>query len=355
VQSNSNREQISIAVVVPNYNHGRFLGQSLASIAGQTRQPDEVLILDDGSVDDSVAIISGFLADRPNWRLIRNPERRGVVKRQNEGMAEVRSDWITFLGADDLMNSEYLERAEQLAACYPSAGMVCGCAEIFGQSPRRKLRPPILPRVTAGYVSPGEFRDLLRIGDNFFIGTTTLYRRQAVLEVGGFEERLGAISDSFAARQLAARDGFGFIPEVLGYWRIHGQNYSVSTATSPERLEEGVRSLQAALAHEPLGAYPLNYSDTLSRRYRFGGARLIALNKELPGSIRAGQIAAMLNANAFERSTLAALLNAGFPGSVVVIAWLTIRLRPLSLARLLGHLRIRRSILRAAKRPPCGM
>jgi len=351
VRTDPGQEQISIAVVVPNYNHGRFLTASLSSIAEQTRQPDEVLIIDDGSRDDSVAVINRFLDDHPTWRLIRHSERRGVVKRLNEGLANVRSSWITLLGADDLLSPEYLARAGQMAALHPSVGFICGCVEIFGQSRRRKLRPPILPRVTGGYVSPKEFRDLLRIGDNFFIGTATMYRRTAAVDLGGFDEQLGSICDGFAARQLAARHGFGFIPEIFGYWRMHGENYSVATATNPQVFETGIKSVQAALTREPAGMFPANYGDLLDRRLRFGGIRLIVLDRKVPAGRRAALSAALLHAGSFERSMLAILMTAGFPGSMVALAWLVIRLRPLSLPRLLGHMRVRHAILAAAKGP----
>jgi putative glycosyltransferase (TIGR04372 family) len=338
--------------VVPNYNCGQYLPQALGSIARQTRPPDEVLIIDDGSVDDSVSVINGFLADRRTWRLIRHAERLGVVRRQNEALAEVRADWITFLGADDLMCPRHLERTGHLAEACPSAGLVCGCAEIFGPSRSPALRPPILPRMTVGYTSPNEFRDLLQAGDNYFVGPATLYRRSGVLEVGGFDEQLGSICDGFISRQLAVRYGFGFIPEVLGYWRMHDKNYSVSTATSPQKLEAALRSLRAKLAREPAGGFATDYYDTLSRRIRFGGVRLIALNRKKPFQTRAAEIAALLHAGDLERQMLSIFLAAGSLGLMIALAWLTLRLRPLSLLRLLGNVPVRRAILAAAKRLP---
>ena len=277
----SGQEQISIAIVVPNYNHGQFLPESLSSIARQTRQPDEVVIIDDGSNDNSIEVVTSFLIEHPTWRLIRHPERSGAVKRLNEGVVEVRSDWISFFGADDLLDPRYLEVAQEMAALYPHAGMICGCVEVFGQPGGRQLRPPILPRSTSGYVSPDEFRELLQIGDNYFLGTATLYRRKIVVELGGFDEQLGSVCDGFLSRQIAARHGFGFIPEVLGYWRMHGHNYSVSTATDPQALEKSIRLMQASLRREPPGIFPPEYSAMLDRRFRFAGARLIALDKNV--------------------------------------------------------------------------
>jgi glycosyltransferase involved in cell wall biosynthesis len=351
VQIDPGQEQITIALVVPNHNHGRYLPECLSSIAKQTRQPDEVLIIDDGSSDDSVAVISRFLEGRTTWRLIKHPERRGVVKRLNEGLAEVKSTWVTLFGADDFLNPKYVELTGQMAAQYPAAGLVCGCVEIFGSSGGRKIRPPILPRTTGGYVSPEGFRGLLRIGDNYFVGAATLYRRQAFVEIGGLDEQLGSICDSFAARQIAARYGFGFIPEVLGYWRMHGSNFSVSTVTDPQALDRGIEAVRTALKREPADAFPAGYGDLLDRRLRFGGARLIAMDRGVAASVRAARIAALLHTGRFERRLLAVLMGSGIVGSLAALAWLTMRLRPFSLTRLLRHIPLRRSILAAAEPP----
>ena len=239
-----------------------------------------------------------------------------------------------------------------MAALYPYAGMICGCVEVFGQTGGRRLRPPILPRFASGYVSPDGFRELLQIGDNYFLGTATLYRRRIVVELGGFDEQLGSVCDGFLSRQIAARHGFGFIPEVLGYWRMHGQNYSVSTATDPQALEKSIRLMQASLKREPPGIFPPEYSAMLERRFRFAGARLIALDKNVPPHTRAARIALLIRARSFEQYMLGNMLAAGTPGAISVLAWLTMRLRPLSLARLFADMRTRHAILAAAKFSP---
>lgn len=335
----------TIAVVVPNYNHARFLSESLSSIANQIRPPDEVLIIDDGSHDNSVEIISGFLKGRPTWRMIAHGENCGVVRRLNEGVAAIRSKWITLLGADDLLNPRYLERVTQMAAQYPSAGLLCGCVEIFGQSISTQLRPPILPRTKEGYVSPDQFRELLLIGDNYFVGTATTYRRQIILDVGGLNEQLGSICDGYLARQIAARHGFGFMPQILGSWRIHGQNYSVATAKDPIAIERGIQVARAAVNREPPGTFPSCYADVLDRRLRFGGARLVVMDRNIPPTQRMAIVCDLLKAGKVERNAFHILAMAGPIGSIIALAWLTLRLRPLSLLALIRQQHRRKSIL----------
>lgn len=95
----------SISVVVPAYNPGELLAETLASLSAQTRQPDEVLVVDDGSTDGSIERV---LERFPAVRLIRQ-ENGGVGAARNGGADHTSGDLLTFLDADDLLRSDALE------------------------------------------------------------------------------------------------------------------------------------------------------------------------------------------------------------------------------------------------------
>src|SRR4051812_49014809 len=122
--------QPNVTLVVPNYNHAHYLPESLGSIAAQTRPPDRVLIIDDCSSDDSIAVISRILAEHPSWQLIRHETNQGVVRGQNEALALAETDWIGYLGADDALHPAYLQKALAAAESSPEAGLICACCEI---------------------------------------------------------------------------------------------------------------------------------------------------------------------------------------------------------------------------------
>ncbi len=345
-----------VTLVVPNYNHARFLPECLGSIAAQTRPADEVILIDDASSDDSVQVLERFIGERPNWRLIRHGERRGVIAGLNEGLSEATGDWIVFLGADDGLLPAFLERASEYAAQTPVAGLVCACASVLAQGAPQAVRPAILPRTEPGYISPERFRQLLRTSDNFFLGTVTLYRRDALISLGGFDAALGALSDSFIARQLAARFGFSFVPEVLGFWRIHGANYSVATATDAAAIERSMSRVRDVLAAEPGSTFPPDYDQVLDRRLRFGGARLVALDRSASPATKAARIADLLRAGRAEGVLLRALVSAGRVGAYAVLVWLALRLWPFSLIRLgLEPLRKRSAMARTIELRPTHM
>jgi len=337
----------TVTLVVPNFNHAHYLPESLGSIANQTRPPDRVVVIDDCSTDDSVAVISRFLADRPSWRLIRHETNQGVVRGQNEAIAAAETEWIGFLGADDALHPTYLEKAMAQAAQFPEAGLVFGCCEIIGpngQPAARTLRPMMLPASASTFLNPADVQRILRVGDNYFSGTTSLYRRGALQALGGFDVRLGSFADAFLARRLALTYGCYFIADALGYWRIHGHNYSTATATDPVVLSARLAEIGALIAESDL--FPAGYDALFARRNRFGAVRMI-LGSETPAAAKAARASALLAGNAFDTRLLEVLLRFGAVGRLAALTWITLRTRPMSLTRLLGQSRARRAILSA--------
>ena len=336
--------QPTVTLVVPNYNHARYLAESLGSIAAQTRAPDRVLIIDDASTDDSIAVIERFLADHPGWELIRHTTNQGVVRGQNEAIAATDSEWIGFLGADDALHPTYIEKSLAQAAQFPDAGLICACCEIIGPSKGRMLRPIMLPATASMLLKPEEVRAILGSGDNYFSGTVSLYRRSALRALGGFDVGLGSFSDAFLARQLALTFGFYFIADILGYWCIHGQNYSMTTATDPAALTPRLREIRDIITRSNL--FPPGYDALFERRTRFGAARTV-LGADSPAAIKAKQAAALLGSGSAEAALLAQLLQFGRAGRIAALAFATLLTRPMSLTRLVKQAGARRAIIAA--------
>ncbi len=337
----------SIAIVVPNYNHASFLSESLTSIASQTTAPDEVLIIDDASTDDSVRVITEFIASHPTWKLVRHDERLGVNVTQNEGIHQVQSDWILFLGADDELHPTYLAKVVDQLSRGPDAGLVCACVELIGRTERNNLRPPIIPSAEPRYFPSEMYKRLLRSGDNYHIGTVTLYRRTALMAFGGFDPGLESLADGVLARQIALRYGFSFIPEVLGYWRRHGDNYSVTTVTRADSINPPLAHMRRRIAAEQKPNFEPDYDKRLERRVRFNGARLILLERGVSTSLKHDRLMALLAPGSLDRVLLEVLLRLH---SNLALGWLVARMRPMSVRKYCSQFFLRRSILPASER-----
>ena len=97
---------MDVAVVIPNYNGARWLPGVLASVAGQTVAPAEVLVVDDGSTDGSAAI-----AEAAGARVLRLAENRGFARAANAGLAAVREEAVALVNTDVVLDADWIERA----------------------------------------------------------------------------------------------------------------------------------------------------------------------------------------------------------------------------------------------------
>src|SRR5882724_6618778 len=119
----------SLTVVVPNYNHAKYLDQSLPSILKQSFQPLEVLVLDDASTDNSVEVIRRIAAQNPLVRLVQNEKNLGVMPNLNKGLELARGDYVFIGSADDLVLPGLFEASLRLLAQHPRAGLSCTVCE----------------------------------------------------------------------------------------------------------------------------------------------------------------------------------------------------------------------------------
>jgi glycosyltransferase involved in cell wall biosynthesis len=114
----------TISVITPCYNGAMYLRQTIESVLAQTYPPLEMIVVDDGSTDDSAAIAESF---GPPVRVIRQTN-QGVSAARNRGIAEARGDYLHFLDADDLLHVHAYSRAVDAIRAHPGSVVVFGCA-----------------------------------------------------------------------------------------------------------------------------------------------------------------------------------------------------------------------------------
>src|SRR5262245_42051285 len=91
----------SISVILPNFNHGKFVGAALRALLSQSRAPAEIIFIDDASTDDSLSVIREIAATNPCIRVIENATNLGVVRSQQRGLEIATGDFIYLAAADD--------------------------------------------------------------------------------------------------------------------------------------------------------------------------------------------------------------------------------------------------------------
>lgn len=226
--------QPQVSVVIPTYNCSAYLAEAVESVLAQTFRDFEVLVIDDGSTDDTAAVMRRY---GPPVRYIRQSN-RGVAVARNHGIEQSRGRYVAFLDADDTWLPHKLER--QLAALAEQpACRACYSAFVNVSSDRRPLG------VTRSERQGSALQDLLLRGNVIGTPSTVLCERSLTLAVGGFDPLLSLGADWDMWIRLGAFTEFFYVDEPLVWYRLHGTNMS-RDATLLER--DSLRVLQKGFA-----------------------------------------------------------------------------------------------------------
>jgi len=192
----------SVTVVVPTYQRSEFVLRALESVFRQTRLPQEVVMVDDGSTDGSAELVEQRF---PQVRVIRQ-ENRGVSAARNAGIRQARGEWIALLDSDDQWAPTKLER--QIEALDGGAYRVCHCDEIWIRHGRR-VNPRQRHAKPGGWI----YRQCLPLCA--MSPSAILIHRSVLAEVGLFDETLPVCEDYDLWLRIAARYPVLYVDELL--------------------------------------------------------------------------------------------------------------------------------------------
>jgi glycosyltransferase involved in cell wall biosynthesis len=236
----------TISVIIPTYNYARFLREAIDSALAQTHAPLEVIVVDDGSTDETAQVLAEYGAKiRPLWQ-----ENQGVAAARNTGLAAARGEYVTFLDSDDVWKPRKLERQIARFDADPALGLVhCG-VETFDRDGRTLT-------THLGGMEGWVAADLLRLNREVIIaGSNIMVPRRVAEEIGGFDVRLPPSEDWDFYYRVATRYRFGYVAEPLVRYRLHGSGGHMNI----RRMENGM-----LLAFEKAFASPDSGTQSLRR------------------------------------------------------------------------------------------
>ncbi|MDX2029387.1 MAG: glycosyltransferase family A protein [Blastocatellia bacterium] len=201
-----------ISIIVPAYNVGPFIAETLESALAQTRRDFEVIVVNDGSTDDTEARIAPY---RDRIVYLRH-ENRGVMATRNAGIAAARGAYLALLDGDDLWEPRFLESLAGMLDADAGLGVAYPNAVFFG-SPNfaGRLHQDVFP-----VAEPVSFDRVLR--RECYVFGSLVFRRSVIDAVGGFDEGLqgqGAEDFELWLRMLRHGIRFGFSREPLAQYR----------------------------------------------------------------------------------------------------------------------------------------
>jgi glycosyltransferase involved in cell wall biosynthesis len=195
----------AVSVVIPAYNAAKFISQAIESVLQQTLQPLEIIVVDDGSTDDTAKIAKSFAV-----RLVRQ-ENLGASAARNRGIREARGEFIAFLDADDLWTKDKLKTQIKYMQTHPEVLFTVCRTKFFLEN--------------ENYIPPG-FRPELLKGEHTGYSMETLTAHRKVFDlVGFFDEKLKTSEDvDWLSRAKDLGIASAVLPEVLLHIRIHQTN-----------------------------------------------------------------------------------------------------------------------------------
>lgn len=233
-----------VSVVVPNYNHARFLPKRIDSILGQTFQNFEIILLDDCSTDDSRSILSSYSGD-PRVRIEFNDANSGsTFKQWNKGVRLARGEYVWIAESDDYADEHLLERLvavldadPQVAFAYCRSWRVSADDQLggFADFYLADIDPV---RWTADYRADGEeeCRNYFVRANSVPNASSVVFRKAPYERGGGADESLHMRGDWKLWASMALTGKVAYLAEPLNYFRFH----DASVRSKSEQMREDV-------------------------------------------------------------------------------------------------------------------
>lgn len=244
-----------VSVVVPCYNYGRFLRQSVESVLAQADVDVDVLIVDDASTDETPEVVAALAGADPRVDVIRHSQNMGHIATFNEGLFTVQGEYVVKLDADDMLPPGALARATRLLDQHPSVGFVYGRPAHFAGA------CPPAPRTSVRSWTVWSGREWIetrcRRGFNCISNPEVVMRASVLHDVGLHRPELPHTFDLEMWLRLAAVSEVGRVNgSDQGWYRVHPDSFQRTIHAGPIIDLEGRRDAFAWAFAGPAGLLP---------------------------------------------------------------------------------------------------
>lgn len=263
-----------VSVITPTFNRANYLPIAIRSVLAQSYQNFELIVVDDGSTDETPTLMKEFLGD-PRIRYFQQ-DNQGQSVARNRGIAEADGEFICFLDSDNAWVDSKLALALDAFEANPQVDIVYGDYMVI-DAEGRDLGVNRMKRFS-GRITPE------LIHDNFVSMNTTMTRRRCFDEMGGFDSNDRLAEDYGLWLRFSTRYSFLYLPEVLGYYRVMENQIS---SDKDSRLKANERVILEFMESSPEALGRWERRQGLSRfyirkgRYELSAGRPMLAGKEL--------------------------------------------------------------------------
>lgn len=237
-----------VSVLVANYNYARFVGEAIESVLAQTYPHVELVVCDDGSSDDSCAVIQSYVDRDPRVTLVRLPQNQGMAAATNAAFAASSGAVVCLLDADDTFAPTKLERVVAEFYREPRAGLLVHSLTIVDGEGRSVQRIPYLSRFERGWIA----QRLVRRGGRWRdMPTSALCFRREVADLAFPipEEAFRRAADGYLFTLMPLLADVAAIDDPLAWYRVHGANDHAALGLTATSLRSDTRFLELQNTH----------------------------------------------------------------------------------------------------------
>lgn len=226
-----------VSVILPNYNYAHYLEKTLQSILHQTFKSFEVILIDDGSTDQSLEVIEPFLNRDSRFILLKHEKNKGLFEAVKTGVEAAKGKYLSFLASDDFYLPDFLAKNVETLEKFTTVGLSFSKFATFDSKYPEKLQTIWSPKIdTPTFFSCQSLMTAIKQQKLWIPGHTVVCRKELFISLGGLEEQFFSLSDWFLFHKMAFLHNAYFLPSVLSALRVHEKSYSQTESSIHQQL-----------------------------------------------------------------------------------------------------------------------
>lgn len=225
-----------VSVIIPTYNRAKYLPEAIDSVLNQTYQDFEIIIVDDGSTDNTEDIVCQYVEGAPERIRYLHQNNKGVSAATNNGIIESKGEYICFLDDDDYYLRQSLELRTKALNLYDADIIIGKLNRIYVATSQGKIdssfplkyRKAVIKRHGKFYICDGPTFFKMAINKGFFVHTSAImFKKQFLNQIGLFDESLKSSQDiDIYFRVFSSAKNFIYIDDTLSSYRHHLNRHS---------------------------------------------------------------------------------------------------------------------------------
>jgi glycosyltransferase involved in cell wall biosynthesis len=223
-----------LSVVIPTYNHAKYLPRALTALVTQSVLPAEIIVVNDASTDETPTILAAFARDYPMVKVITNEQNRRTNESVRTGLARASGKYVFLVASDDYVLPGFVEKMVGTLEAHPQAGVCSAYFSIVHGVTGEIRQNPSGWSTSPRYFTPAEVEKL--IGHGSIPGHASVLKRSSFDAAGGFLTDLEWHSDWFMSLVVAFREGMCHVPEMLSLLTDIPQSYCNHGMRSEKQL-----------------------------------------------------------------------------------------------------------------------